>query len=38
MLQPVFETAKQPIMNMKLIDEVSAELHKQYRPLQEVVF
>lgn len=37
MLQPIFTSAKEPIMNLKLVDEVSAELHKHYRPLQEIV-
>lgn len=37
MLQPIFESGKEPIMNMKLIDEVAAELGKGYSSLQEVV-
>lgn len=36
-LQPIFQSAHEPIMNMKLIDEVSAELGKGYSQLQEVV-
>lgn len=36
-LQPVFESAKEPIMNMKLVDEVAAELGRGYSSLQEVV-
>lgn len=39
-LEPVFEskTAQhQPIMNMKLIDEVASVLHDNFQPLKEVV-
>ncbi|KAL1581695.1 hypothetical protein WHR41_09525 [Cladosporium halotolerans] len=37
MLQPIFTSTTEPITNMKLIDEVSAELHKHYQALQEIV-
>lgn len=37
MLEPIFSSADEPIMNMKLIDEVSTELHKNFQPLKEVV-
>ncbi|KAI9688657.1 MAG: hypothetical protein M1822_001014 [Bathelium mastoideum] len=36
--EPVFKSSRdQPIMNMKLIDEVSTELHDNFQPLKEVV-
>ncbi|EON66153.1 6-phosphogluconate dehydrogenase [Coniosporium apollinis CBS 100218] len=37
MLQPIFESSNERMMNMKLIDEVSADLHKNYEPLKKVV-
>lgn len=37
MLEPIFEGAKEPIMNIKLIDEVAKDLHEGYAPLKEVV-
>jgi 6-phosphogluconate dehydrogenase len=37
MLEPILLNAKEPIMNMKLIDEVSADLRKNFEPLKEIV-
>jgi 6-phosphogluconate dehydrogenase len=40
MLEPIFESdaaEHRAIMNMKLIDEVSAELHRNFSPLKDVV-
>jgi len=37
MLQPILESADQPIMNMKLIDEVAADVHKHYPALKSIV-
>ncbi|KAH7053092.1 6-phosphogluconate dehydrogenase [Macrophomina phaseolina] len=36
LLEPIFLNSKQPIMNMKLIDEVSSELKKNFSALKEI--
>lgn len=36
MIQPILSSDVQ-IMNMKLIDEVAAELHRNYEPLKEII-
>ena len=35
LMETIFTGAKEPIMNMKLIDEVSSELNKNFAPLKE---
>ncbi|KAF1353349.1 6-phosphogluconate dehydrogenase, decarboxylating [Delphinella strobiligena] len=37
MLEPILSNTSEPIMNLKLIDEVSAELHKNFQSLKETV-
>lgn len=36
MLEPILINAKEPIMNMKLIDEVATELRKNFEPLKQI--
>lgn len=37
MLEPIFDSAKEPMKNMKLVDEVASQLSKGYQPLKEIV-
>ncbi|KKY20263.1 putative 6-phosphogluconate decarboxylating [Diplodia seriata] len=37
MLEPILLNAKEPIMNIKLIDEVSSDLQKSFGPLKDIV-